>query len=133
VHQGLDNNAANIVVEALWNWKATQMKFWFDIEVAGEISGRELETLYSGVYRPHPSYPDATSERPSNAETSEVLSGVDVLEWLPDVSDWSKFAELHTRRYVPERALQPEGARPVTEDILPENGIINDTNDGPTI
>ena len=133
VHQGLDNNAANIVVEALWNWKATQMKFWFDIEVAGEISSRELEALYTGVYRPHPSYPDETSARPSDAETSEALSGVDVLEWLPSASDWTKFAELHTRRYVPERALQPEGARPVTEDILPENGTTSGDSDGPAI
>jgi hypothetical protein len=136
LHQGFDPNASNILLEAMWNWKATVMKFWFDKEVAGEISSRELANLYSGVLRPQPSYPDETADTPSDADTTEALQGLDVLSWVPSDSDWTKFAELHQRRYTPERAFQPEGARPTTEDVAHESATNADgtiSTDGPSV
>lgn len=122
VHQGLDPTAANIIMEPLYNWKATVMKYWFDKEVAGEISAEELNTLYAGIGKPKPSYPDTTAETPSEADTAAALTGLDVLAWFPTASDWTKFAELQVRRYTPERVLQPEGARQTTEDVRFEQG-----------
>ena len=136
LHQGFDPNASNILLEAMWNWKATVMKFWFDKEVAGEISSRELNELYEGVSRPQPSYPDVTSDTPSESDTAEALAGLDVLAWVPTASDWTKFAELHSRRYTPERAFQPEGARPTTEDVAHESATNADgtiSTDGPAV
>lgn len=123
VHQGLDPNAANIILEALWNWKATVMKYWFDKEVAGEISSAELAELYSNISRLQPSYPDVTAETPSDAAVSVALTGLDVLAWMPTEADWTKFADLQQRRYSPEVIFQPESTRQVTEDVLPAGGV----------
>lgn len=136
VHQGLDPSAANTIMEALWNWKATVMKFWFDKEVAGEISSRELNELYLGKLRPQPSYPDNSAETPAPDKVAEALTGLDVLAWVPTAADWTKFAELHERRYTPERAFQPEGARPTTEDVAHESATNADgsiSTTGPTV
>lgn len=122
-HQGLDPKASNIILEGLWTWKAQVMKFWFDKEVSGEISSRELADLYAGITRAVPSYPDQTSETPDSAGVDKALTGIDVLAWLPTPADWTKFAELQERRYKPEVIFQPEDTRQTTEDALPPGGV----------
>jgi hypothetical protein len=130
-HQGLDPKASNIILEALWTWKAQVMKFWFDKEVSGEISSRELADLYAGKIRAVPSYPDETSETPEAAAVSDALTGVDVLAWLPTEADWTKFAELQERRYKAEVTFQPEDTRQTTEDVLPPGGVNPVSTGGP--
>jgi hypothetical protein len=132
VHKGLDSQASNVILEATYTWKAGVMKYWFDKEVAGEISTAELENLYMGLTRSVPSYPDVTAETPETGDVAEALSGLDVLAFVPTNADWTKFAELRNRRFEPEAIFQPEAARPATEDMLPVGGVNPSSIGGPT-
>jgi hypothetical protein len=132
VHKGLDSQASNIILEATYAWKASVMKYWFDKEVAGEISTQELENLYSSLNRSVPSYPDETAETPAPGDVAMELSGLDVLAFVPTDSDWTKFAELRNRRFEPEAIFQPEETRQATEDMLPAGGVNPQSTGGPT-
>lgn len=123
LHKGLDSQASNIILEATYTWKAQVMRYWFDKETAGDISTRELESLYQNVRRSVPSYPDETMDTADPEAVQEALSGLDVLAWVPTNSDWTKFAELRNRRYEPEAIFQPEDTRQTTEDVLPPTGV----------
>lgn len=123
LHKGLDSQASNIILEATWTWKAGVMKYWFDKEVAGEISTMELEELYRGIRRSVPSYPDETGDTPEEGAVAQMLAGLDVLAWVPQPADWTKFAELRNRRFEPEAIFQPEATRQSTEDVVPPGGI----------
>lgn len=126
LHKGLDPETSSIVLAPLYTWKADIMKYFFDIEVEGEVSPEELLRIFTGIAKPVLSYPDVTADRPTNEQVSEVLTGYDVLAFIPTAGDWAKFAELRLRRFKPERILQPEGARPTTEDVRNESGFTND-------
>jgi hypothetical protein len=124
VHKGLDPEAAHILLNPLYTWKADVMKIWFNYEVEGEISIKELAEAISTV-RPRRvlSTPDETDERPSLETVNEILKGANVLNWVPDKSDWVLFSDIRMSRYSPERIRQPELSRAVTEDALPESGV----------
>ncbi len=126
-HKGLDPEAAHIILSPLYYWKADQMKIWFNYEVENEMSAAELATAM-GTVRPRRvlSTPDETDERPSAETVAEALAGVNVLNWVPDQSDWALFADTRIRRYSPERIRQPENSRAVTEDALPNSGVGQD-------
>lgn len=132
-HNGLDPQAADILIAPFYNWKATTMKYYFDLEVAGEISREEMNSMFSGKYRPGPtvSPPDESAERPSLEDSVEALSGIDVLQWYPTQLDWNTFGRLADERYVPERIFQPEGAMSTTEDVASEFNV--DVNGVPII
>lgn len=124
-HGGLDPQSADVLVAPLYAWKAKIMKFFFDLEVAGEISRTELNELFEGKYRPGPivSPPDDSAERPDEARLIEALNGKDVIQWAPTKLDWANFAKLNQERYTPERIFQPEGAISTTEDVVHEHTI----------
>ena len=124
-HAGLDPQSADVLVAPLYNWKATVMKYYFDLEVAGEISRQEMQELFDGKYRPGPtvSPPDDSAERPDATALSEKMSGIDVVQWYPSDADWSNFGRLADERYVPERIMQPEGALSTTEDVAYEHTV----------
>lgn len=122
-HAGLGINDVSKIVAPCYQWKANVIKHYFDHEVAGEISSAELDQLFQGIVRPGPvvSPPDASAQRPSDAGVAEALSGIDVIQWFPNDSDWAIFGNLERNRYVPERIYQPEGAYPSTEDVQYEH------------
>lgn len=124
-HSGLDPQAADRLIAPIYNWKANVIKFYFDHEVAGEISRDEQTELFDGKYRPGPtvSRPDESADRPDSAATTDALSGVDVLQWFPSKEDWAVFGRLQDSRYVPERIFQPEGAYSTTEDVAYEQNV----------
>lgn len=124
-HAGLDPQSADVLISPLYNWKATVMKYYFDLEVSGEVSRDEMLELFNGKYRPGPtvSPPDASAERPDPAATVEALSGIDVMQWFPTKEDWQNFGRLADERYVPERILQPEGSLSTTEDVAFEQTV----------
>ena len=128
-HAGLDPNSAEKLIAPLYNWKANVMKYYFDLEVAGELSRAEMNDLFEGKYRPGPtvSPPDQTAERPDKAALEEALSGADVMQWFPSDADWANFARLASERYVPERIYQPEGSLATTEDVAYEQAVNPDT------
>lgn len=121
-HSGLDPQAADKLIAPFYDWKARQMKFYFDIEVEGELSREELNTILGGKFRPGPtvSPPDETAETPNEDALSDALKGANVLQWYPDQKWWAVFGNLNDKRYQPERIWQPEGARATTEDVAPE-------------
>lgn len=124
VHKGLDPEAAHILLGPLYAWKADVMKMWFNYEVEGEISVKELSTAMSTVRaRRVLSTPDETDERPSGETVAEALAGKNVLNWVPDTSDWALFSDIRMSRYSPERIRQPENSRAVTEDALPNSPV----------
>lgn len=120
-HSGIDPNSAEKIIAPFYYWKSKIMKYYFDLEVAGEVSVDELEVLFEGKYRPGPtvSLPDDSAERPDGADMTEALTGTDVLQWYPSREDWAVFARLSKERYVPERIFQPEGSLATTEDVAP--------------
>ena len=130
-HAGLDPQSAEKLIAPLYNWKATVMKFYFDLEVAGELSRAEMNQLFEGKYRPGPtvSYPDESAERPDQAALMEALSGTDVVQWFPSPMDWANFARLAAERYVPERIMQPEGSLSTTEDVAYEQTVNPNTGE----
>lgn len=129
IHGGLDPQSADALIAPMYAWKAGVMKFYFDLEVAGEISRAELNELFEGKFRPGPivSPPDADADRPDSAKTSEALSGKDVMQWYPTTEDWAVFAKLNQERYTPERIYQPEGAISTTEDVAFEQKFDSET------
>ena len=126
-HKGLDPEAAHIILNPLYTWKADVMKIWFNYEVEGEISSAELQELM-GTVRPRRvlSTPDETDDRPAGTDVDAAKSGANVLNWVPDKADWALFAETRSKRYSPERIRQPENSRAVTEDALPNSGVGQD-------
>jgi len=134
-HKGLDPKGSQVVINALYSWKSDVMKFYFGKEVAGEISERELLSLFETINTPNPFYPDETAQTPSKEATDEALTGLDVLKWLPTDPDWSMFAQLETRRFTPERIFQPEGTDQTTEDVRSEQGHTapGEATGGPTV
>ena len=126
-HKGLDPEAAHILLSPLYAWKADVMKIWFNYEVEDEISAKELAQLMSGVRaRRVLSTPDETDERPDLESVAEASTGQNVLNWVPNASDWAFFADTRAARYSPERIRQPENSRAVTEDALPNTGVGQD-------
>lgn len=125
VHKSLDPNASRTVMAPLYSLKADLMKRWFELEVEGEMSVKELNEILSGKAIRRPSYPDESSETPDAAKVADALKGYDVAVWLPTPSDWARFADVVERSYRPERVLQPEAYRTVTEDVGPESGRSN--------
>jgi hypothetical protein len=116
VHKGLDSQASNVILEATYTWKAGVMKYWFDKEVAGEISTAELENLYMGLTRSVPSYPDVTAETPETGDVAEALSGLDVLAFVPTNADWTKVRRIaqpsfRARSYFPARSCATRNGR----------------------
>lgn len=132
-HAGLNPQSADKLIAPLYNWKANVLKYFFDLEVAGEITVNEMNALLNGKYRPGPtvSPTDESAERPDAAATKEALSGVDVMQWFPSDMDWVNFGRLANERYVPERIYQPEGALSTTEDVAFENKV--DPNTGASV
>jgi hypothetical protein len=124
-HAGLDPQSADVLIAPLYNWKATVLKYYFDLEVAGELSREEMAELFDGKYRPGPtvSPPDDTAERPDTADLTEALTGIDVIQFFPSNEDWANFGRLANERYVPERILQPEGSLSTTEDVAYEHAV----------
>lgn len=123
-HKGLDPEAAHVILGPLYAWKADVMKIWFNYEVEGEISAKELASAMATVRaRRVLSTPDETDERPADSTMVEVLSGMNVLNWVPATADWALFSDNRMSRYSPERIRQPENSRAVTEDALPNSGI----------
>ena len=124
-HAGLDPQSADRLVSPLYNWKANVIKYYFDLEVQGELSRAEMSELFDGKYRPGPtvSYPDDSAERPDSSALEEALNGADVVQWFPSSEDWANFARLSDARYVPERIFQPEGALSTTEDVAYEQSL----------
>lgn len=125
VHKSLDPAAARTIMAPLYSLKADLMKRFFELEVEGEMSVRELNEVLSGKAVRRPSYPDESSELPDATKVAEALKGYDVAFWLPTPSDWARFADVTERSYRPERVLQPEAYRSVTEDVGPETGYTN--------
>ena len=124
-HTGLDPQAADRLIAPIYNWKANVLKFYFDLEVSGEISREEQNRLFDGKYRPGPtvSRPDESAERPTDVETEEAMTGVNVLQFYPNKNDWAVFGRLQDSRYIPERVYQPEGAFSTTEDVAYEQHV----------
>jgi hypothetical protein len=124
-HAGLDPQSADVLIAPLYNWKANVLKYYFDLEVAGEISRQEMNELFNGKYRPGPtvSRADDSAERPDPDAVNEAMSGIDVVQFFPSLQDWANFGRLAQVRYVPERVLQPEGALSVTEDVASEHAV----------
>jgi len=124
-HSGFTPQDAAVLMRPLFEIKAHAMKLYFDLEVSGELSMAEVETMMQGKYRPGPtvSPPDESAERPSAADVAEAKTGVDVIQWYPNGQDWAVFGRLRDNRYVPERIYQPEGARDTTEDVASEQLI----------
>lgn len=124
-HSGFDPQAADRLIAPFYDWKARQMKFYFDIEVEGELSREELNTVLGGRFRPGPtvSPPDQTTDLPDDAQLLEALSGANVLQWYPDQKWWAVFGNLNDKRYQPERIWQPEGSRATTEDVAHETAV----------
>ncbi len=127
-HAGLDPQSANVLIAPLYNLKANVIKYYFDTEVAGELSSFELDSIMGGKFRPGPtvSYPDETAELPDAADVIEAMNGADVVQWFPTEPNWVVFGKLARDRYTPERIYQPEGKRSVTEDVAPESGTMAD-------
>lgn len=121
-HKGLDPEAAHVVLSPLYAWKADVMKMWFNYEVENEISAKELASIIK-VPRRILSTPDETDARPTAEDTSTVLAGQNVLNWVPDKTDLALFADIRASRYSPERIRQPETSRAVTEDALPNSPV----------
>ena len=124
-HAGLNPQSADRLIAPIYNWKANVCKYYFDLEVAGELSREEMTRLFDGKYRPGPtvSPPDESAERPDANELSEALDGVNTMQWFPGPEDWANFARLADARYVPERIYQPEGALSTTEDVAYEHRV----------
>lgn len=124
-HAGLDPQSADTLIAPIYNWKANVLKFYFDLEVAGEISRDEQMLMFNGKFRPGPtvSRPDQSAERPTGADVDEALTGVDVLQFYPGKEDWAVFGRLQDTRYKPERIYQPEGSFSTTEDVAYEQAI----------
>ncbi len=124
-HAGLDLKCCDMLIAPLYSLKAKIIKYYFDLEVAGELSKDELQGLMVGKRRAGPtvSIPDESTERPDNADILEAMSGVDVIQWFPTAADWVVFATLREARYSPNRLFQPEGSRDVTEDVAFEQKI----------
>lgn len=125
VHKSLDPAAARTIMAPLYSYKADLMKRWFELEVEGEISVKELNEILAGRKVRRPSYPDESTELPDAAKVAEALKGYDVAVWLPNEQNWTQFADVLERSYKPERVLQPEAYRHTTEDVVPESGYTN--------
>ena len=118
-HSGIDPQSAHKMLAPLYHWKATTIKDWFDKEVSGEISEAELQSLFLGIDTPGPNIVPSGETQPSPGEdaVSEVMSGVDVLQWFPNEPDWQVFGRKRMEIYYPERIFQPEGGLRTTEDV----------------
>lgn len=127
-HAGIDFKCCDILIAPLYAIKSKIIKYYFDLEVAGELSKDELNGLMVGKRRAGPvvSIPDDSTERPETSDLIEAMSGVDVIQWSPTPEDWVVFATLREARYSPNRLFQPEGSRDVTEDVAFEQKIGDD-------
>ena len=134
-HKGLDPKASMVILNALYDWKGEVMKYYFGREIAGEISEREMMSLFENVNVPNPFYPDISADQPDPGEVAEALTGFDVLKWLPSDVDWTTLSNLESRRYTPERVYQPEGTDQTTEDVRTEHAHTSPdmSTGGPTV
>jgi len=124
-HSSLDPNTAERIMAPMYHLKALIAKDYFDKEVSGEISLQEMIVLMTGVKKVGPTIvPSGESqELVDNAELTDALSGIDLLQWYPNQQEWTTFGEKMVTLYHPERVWQPEGAIATTEDVASEQTI----------
>lgn len=122
-HATFDPSSSARILAPLVHLKSNIIKLWFDQEIQGEISAEEIALMMTDKSHPGPVVvpSDASAGLATDAEVTEAMAGVPVLQWFPDAPAWVKFGEKRSAMLKFERIWQPEGASPTTEDVAPES------------